>query len=155
MPQTFLGQPPYDQTEAREFVLGRVEAPDDQVRQVLGAQAKYQVLLGLAPTSVLPDDERVGLEGELDAHRDLLPNRVPGIPGACVWHLETEYILRTTRCPLLVVTESLEQEMAYQVSIGIRTPEELAEYRRFVAWVLLHNRAAVSASWTEPPTYHS
>ena len=47
MPQTFLGQPPYDQAEAHDFVLGRVEAPAEQVSQVLDHRPNTRPCLAL------------------------------------------------------------------------------------------------------------
>ena len=131
MPQTFLGQPPYDQADVHDFAVERTGLLPEQVRQVLSAQARYQVLLGLAPTSVLTEGEQIVLKEELDAHRDLVPDGCRGAPGICVWHLEVEYILRTTNCPLQVVADTLSQELGYQVSIGITHPAVLADYLKW------------------------
>ncbi len=97
MPQTFLGQPPYEQADALAFVT-RTGLPTEQVRQVLDAQAQYQVLLGLAPLDVLTEEQQAALQAQLLAHRDLLCAVGSGdAPGVCVWHLELEYITRTKR----------------------------------------------------------
>ena len=139
MPQTFLGQPPYDQPDAHDYVLGRVEAPAEQVRQVLGAQARYHALVGIVSADQLPEEERAGLKDDRQAHRDLLPYSKGRVWPVCEWGFEAEYVRWTTGLPLMTVTDILVQELGYQVSMRMTAPVVFEEYRQFSRWVLHHN----------------
>ena len=128
--QTPMNEAIYDVEEAIDYITDRSGHSRLLVSQVLDAQARYQVLLGVCGPDAI-DDGSFDLEKERTEHRDLLPEKIGPIP-FCDWSNEGEYIQRCTGLPASILTEILTGEMAFSVRLGVTGPAALEDYRQWV-----------------------